>query len=102
MLPFMSKSLTVIAKVKAKPGKETEVLKHLLSLVEPSRKDPGCLNYDLHRSQEDPASFLFHENWVSRELLEKHLAKPDLQATLSQVGKLVAESPEITLWEKVG
>ena len=96
-----TKPLTVIAKVKARPGKEAEVLKLLLTLVEPSRKDAGCLNYDLHRSTEDPALFAFHENWVNREHLYRHLAKPDLQATLSQVGPLVAETPEITLWERV-
>lgn len=100
MLRNMSaKTLTVIARAKAKPGKETEVEKLLLSLVEPSRKDAGCVNYDLHRSHEDPASFLFHENWTSREHLNQHLAKPDLQATLSKLGNLVAESPEISLWE---
>jgi quinol monooxygenase YgiN len=95
------KSLTVVAKVKAKRGKEAEVLKELLSLVGPSRRDPGCINYDLHHSQDDPASFLFHENWASREQLEQHLAKPDLQAVLSRLGALVAEAPEITLWDKI-
>jgi quinol monooxygenase YgiN len=96
-----AKSLTVIAKVKAMRGKEAEVRKELLSLVEPSRKDSGCINYDLHQSQADPASFLFHENWVSREHLDRHLAKPDLQAVLTRVATLVAEAPEITLWDKI-
>jgi quinol monooxygenase YgiN len=96
------KSLTVTASVKAKPGKEAEVLKTLLSLVEPSRKDPGCINYDLHRAQDDPASFLFHENWLTREHLDRHLAKPDLQATLLRLQDLVAEPPQIKMWDKVG
>ena len=65
-------TLTVIAQVKAKPGKEAEVRKELLSLVAPSRKDEGCLNYDLHQSADNPAEFLFHENWASRALLDKH------------------------------
>ena len=95
------KPLTVIARVKAQPGKEAAVLKELLSLVAPSRKAPGCINYDLHQSQEDPASFLFHENWASREQLDQHLAKPDLQAVISRVGKLVAEAPQITFWDKI-
>ena len=77
------------------------MLKHLLSLIESSRKDPGCLNYDLHHSQEDPASFLFHENWLTRQHLDQHLAKPDLQATLAELEPLVAEPPQISLWEKI-
>lgn len=94
-------SLIVIATVKAKPGKELEVMNHLKSLVAPSRKDPGCINYDLHRKQDNGASFLFHETWESRDHLDRHLAKPDLQATLARVGALVAEPPEISLWERI-
>jgi quinol monooxygenase YgiN len=96
-----AKTLTVTARAKAKPGKEAEVLKLLISLVEPSRKDAGCVNYDLHRSHDDPASFLFHENWSSREHLNQHLAKPDVQATLSKLGSLVAEPLEISLWDRI-
>ena len=97
-----AKSLTVLAQVKAKPGKESAVRQELLSLVAPSRKDAGCLNYDLHQALENPALFLFHENWTSKAHLDQHLQKPDLQAVLGRVGQMVAEPPQITLWEKVG
>jgi quinol monooxygenase YgiN len=95
------KPVTVIARVKAKSGREAEVLRELMSLVAPSRKDAGCINYDLHRSQADAGCFLFHENWESREHLDRHLAKPDLQATIAGLGQLVAEPPEISLWDKI-
>jgi quinol monooxygenase YgiN len=97
-----SKPLTVVAQIRAKPGKESAVRQELLSLVAPSRKDAGCLNYDLHQELESPALFLFHENWASKAHLDAHLQKPDLQAVLARVGQLVAEPPRITLWEKIG
>jgi quinol monooxygenase YgiN len=96
-----SKSLTVVARVKARPGKEADVRRELFSLVAPSRKDPGCLNYDLHQVVDDPSQFMFHENWVSKIHLDKHLAKPDLQAVLGRVAQMVAVPPEITLWEQI-
>lgn len=95
-------SVTVVAQVKAKPGKEAQVRKELLSLVAPSRKDAGCLNYDLHQALDNPAMFLFHENWTSEGHLERHLQKPDLQAALARVGQMVADPPQITLWKKIG
>ncbi len=73
----------------------------LLSLVVPSRKDAGCLNYDLHQAQDDPALFLFHENWASKAHLDQHLRKPDLQAVLARVGQMIAEPPQITLWDRI-
>ncbi len=97
-----NKSLTVVAQIKAKPGKEAQVGQELLSLVAPSRKDAGCLNYDLHQGLDNPALFLFHENWSSKAHLDQHLQKPDLQAVLARVGQMVAEPPQITLWEKIG
>ena len=97
-----AKPITVVAQIKAKPGKENQVRQELLSLVAPSRKDAGCLNYDLHEALDNPALFLFHENWTSKAHLDAHLQKPDLQATLARVGKLVADPPQITLWKKIG
>jgi quinol monooxygenase YgiN len=97
-----AKTLTVLAQMKAKPGKESQVRQELLSLVAPSRKDAGCVNYDLHQAVDNPALFLFHENWVSKAHLDAHLQKPDLQAVLGRLGPLVAEPPQITLLEKIG
>jgi quinol monooxygenase YgiN len=97
-----AESLTVTAQVKAKPGKESQVRQELLSLVDPSRTDDGCLNYDLHQALDNPAHFLFHENWTSEAHLERHLQKPELKAVLARVGQLVAEPPQITLWKKIG
>ncbi len=97
-----AKSLTVIAQIKAKPGKESQVRQELLSLVTPSRQDDGCLNYDLHQALDNPTRFMFHENWTSKAHLDRHLQKPDLQAVLARVGELVSEPPQITLWEKIG
>src|ERR1035441_7658759 len=91
------KSLTVTAQVKAKPGKESQMRQELLSLVAPSRQDAGCLNYDLHQGVDNPALFLFHENWTSKAHLDRHLQKPELQAVLARLGQLVAEPPQITL-----
>ena len=96
-----AKTLTVIAQIKAQPGKEAQVRQELLSLVAPSRKDPGCISYDVHQGQDNPALFLFHENWASKAHLDQHLQTPLLQAVLGRVGKLVAEPPQITLWEKI-
>lgn len=96
-----AKYITVVAKVRSQAGKEVEVRRELLSLVEPSRKDAGCLNYDLHQSVDNPALFLFHENWATKAHLDQHLQKPELQAVLGRVVQMSAEPPEITLWEKI-
>ncbi len=63
------KSVTVVATFQARPGKEAELRAALIGLVATTRKEAGCLNYDLHVSPEDQAKFLLHENWTSEALL---------------------------------
>ena len=93
------KSLTVTAQVKAKPGKESQMRQELLSLVAPSRKDAGCLNYDLHQALDNHALFLLHENWITEAHLEQHMQQPEVKAVLARLGPSVAESPNQTLEE---
>lgn len=95
------KTITVIATIEARPGKEAELKKTLLALVVPTRKEAGCINYDLHVSPENPAKFLFHENWVSKESLDAHMKTPHLAALLSRLDELCASFPEIKIWEKL-
>lgn len=97
-----SKPLTVTAHVKAQSGKENLVRDALLSLVAPSRKDAGCLSYDLHQAVDNPAAFLFYETWASKALLDAHLQTPHVQPAMAKMGQLVAEPPQITIWEKIG
>ena len=96
------KTITVVATFEARPGKETELKQLLLGLLAPTRKEAGCLNYDLHISPDHPAKFLFHENWTSKELLDAHLKSPHLAALLPRVDDLCLAFPDIQLWEKIG
>jgi quinol monooxygenase YgiN len=97
-----AQSLTVVATLKARPGKESRLREELLALIGTTRQEPGCLNYDLHQATDDSGRFLFHENWTSQQHLDDHLARPHLQAFLAKAGDLLAGPPEITLWQKIG
>ncbi len=68
----MSK-LTIVANIKANPDKIDLVKAELLKLIDVTRAEKGCINYDLHQDNENPAHFLFYENWESRELWQVHM-----------------------------
>jgi quinol monooxygenase YgiN len=94
--------LTVIAILKAKPGQEAALRQELLRLIPPTRSEPGCLNYDLHQDTEDPARFVFHENWASKQHLDTHLETPHLKALAARADELLAAPPQLILAEKIG
>ncbi|WP_137226699.1 putative quinol monooxygenase [Shewanella sp. MEBiC00475] len=68
----MSK-LTIVANIKAKADKVDLVKAELLKLIEVTRAETGCISYDLHQDNANPAHFMFYENWQSRELWQVHM-----------------------------
>jgi len=72
--------LTIIAKLKAKSGVEEQLYEECRKLIAPTLAEEGCINYDMHRSIEDPGTFMFYENWASRPLWEQHMESPHLKS----------------------
>ena len=97
----MGERVTVIARFKAKEGADLELKELLLSLIEPSRSDEGCVNYDLHQAFKDPSLFVFHETWENKELLSKHSTTTHVQQMRSKSKALLAEPPEVILLTKI-
>ena len=93
--------LTVVAEMVAKPGKEEELKRRLLALVEPTRREDGCVQYDLHQNTGEAGRFVFYENWGSRELLERHLRSPHLLAFGAVEGELLAEPGRVLTYTRI-
>ena len=70
---------TLLAIFEAKPGKEQALKDMLISLIAPTRQEPGCLNYDLHQSQTNPAQFMFYENWIDAKAHAAHCQTEHIQ-----------------------
>ncbi len=77
--------------LRAHPGMQAELREQLLRRVEVSRKEPGCLTYELHPSSEDPLLFMLHETWTDQASLDRHFQTPDHQAWQRVRSKYVAE-----------
>ena len=84
--------LTVVAYMRAAEGKTEELRAALEALVEPTSREDGYINYDLHQGVEDPRFFTFYENWVSGEHLDAHLAAPHLEEFASRMSDLLDEN----------
>jgi len=70
--------LTIIANITAAAGKTELVKSELQKLIPPTLIEDGCIQYDLHQDNEDPAHFTFFEIWESRELWQEHMKAPHL------------------------
>jgi quinol monooxygenase YgiN len=94
-------SLRVVARIKAKPEKVEEVKNLLSGLIEPTRKESGCVVYELLQNKKDPTDFTFVEEWESESALENHFSTEHIQSALPQLGDLAAEAPDIRTYTVV-
>lgn len=72
-------SVVLTATVKALSGHEAVVRQALLDMLAPSRRESGCLCYNLHESKSTPGLFIFYEQWASQAAFDAHLETPHFQ-----------------------
>jgi|ERR1700722_4897844 quinol monooxygenase YgiN len=69
-------AVTLVVLLKSREGQEPLLEAELRALVGPTRREDGCIIYDLHRGADTPNSFLLHEVWASREAHRRHTQTP--------------------------
>lgn len=84
-------TLTIVANIKANADQVELVKAELLKLIAVTRAETGCINYDLHQDNENPAHFMFYENWQSRELWQAHMNNQHLAEYVKATEGAVAE-----------
>ena len=92
-------AVVLTAMVKAKQGQEDAVKEALLALVDPTRKEPGCLCYNLHQSKSDPTQFMFYEQWASKEALDSHGKTPHMRALGAKLKDRTDKGGGVVLYE---
>ncbi|WP_299016594.1 putative quinol monooxygenase [uncultured Polaribacter sp.] len=85
------KKLTIVAKILAKPEKRALVKSELLKLIDITRAEKGCINYDLHQDNENENLFLFYETWENRTLWQNHMKNEHLAEYVKATDGAVAD-----------
>ena len=86
----------------AKAARETEVAALFSQLTTESRKEPGCVMYQVHRHRTEPRRFFIYEQYKDEAALEAHRAAPHfLQYAKKELPK-IANRVEGQLYEPIG
>ena len=79
---------SVVAEVRAKPGKEAELRAATLPLVALVRSDPKNLVYFLQEDRESPGHFIFYEIFANQADFEAHNAMPYVKDWFAKLPEL--------------
>jgi quinol monooxygenase YgiN len=93
-------AVTLVVILRAREGQETLLEAELRALAGPSRKEDGCLTYDLHRSIDTPGALLLHEVWASREAHTEHSHTPHFLRWNARKDALLA-ARDGTFWQQI-
>lgn len=66
-------TLRMLVVLEPKSGQADKVISELQKIVEPSRAEPGNIEYRLHRTTEGAVKVILFEQWKDRAILDEHL-----------------------------
>jgi quinol monooxygenase YgiN len=93
-------AVTLIVILRAREGQETLLEAELRALAGPSRREEGCLAYNLHRAIDTPGALLLHEVWASREAHTEHTHTPHFLRWNARKDTLLA-SRDANFWKQI-
>lgn len=94
-------TLTIIANLHAHPDQIDLVRAELEKLIPFTRNEQGCITYDLHQNNDDPAHFTLFEIWASRDQWQAHMQTPHLTAFVEATRDALAKS-SLTEMTRIG
>lgn len=92
--------IRIVATVIAKDNEVDFVKAATKSIVEPSKKDEGCLQYELHQDNANPNIFIFFEIWKDQKSLDKHNGTQHLKDFIEKIEDKI-DSLDVKLISKI-
>ncbi len=93
--------VVVVAKNIIKLGKVEEFLKLAQELVAETRREKGCIEYNLMRDSERDDTLTFIEKWHTEGHLKDHFEAPHFKRIVPMLGDLTQGETEINIYEEL-
>ena len=95
--------ITLIARITAKPGKETLLAEECIKIARTVRElERGCLMYIPYVSANNPAEITFLEKYADQEAADAHVQTPYFKQYREISKELVAERLPIQFLKELG
>ncbi len=95
------KSIRVLAFMEAKEGKGQELVKHVLSIVAPTRKEEGNIAFVPCISLDNFNHIMVDEIWTSKEALDNHFNTDHMKDVSPKIEPILTKPLEIRIYKEV-
>ncbi len=94
--------LHIFARFHARFGYEEAIASAIKDVLEPTRKESGCLSIHAFRAIRDPQLFYIHSRWINEEAFEVHATLPHTLRFVERVEPLIDHPLDVTRSELIG
>ena len=77
--------IKVVAKNYVRQNDLAQVVELYRELIELTRKEKGCIRYELYQDEKDHLSIAMIEEWTTKEDLERHLSSDHFLRLVPQI-----------------
>ena len=92
----MSDHVSVVVRITARPSAVTAMRDVVLALAQASRKEAGCLRYDVLQNTVESHVFVLVEEWENAAALDAHNLTPHVHEAVMKATPLVAAPLDVS------
>jgi quinol monooxygenase YgiN len=93
--------IRVVSKSEIKDGMVEAYKKLAVELIQETRKERGCISYELFQDVQNNNIVAFIETWEDQDALERHIKTPHFEKIVPQMAALKEKQPEINVYRHV-
>jgi quinol monooxygenase YgiN len=93
--------IKVVAKNFAQEDKVKEIIELCKELVEMTRKEKGCIKYEMYQDEQDATILTMIEEWENRQALDDHLKSGHFTRIVPMMGKLMVKEVDMNVYNKL-
>jgi quinol monooxygenase YgiN len=91
----------ILARITVRPDAAEAAAKLLQTLAAASRKESGCIKYELYQQSDFPHVFQTVEQWQDKNAADAHLKTAHVGAAITAAGPLFTAVPEIQTYQQL-
>ncbi|MCY6370589.1 putative quinol monooxygenase [Clostridium ganghwense] len=93
--------LQTVSKIYVKEEQINEFVEVFKGMIEPTKKEKGCIQYEMYQDEEKPSTLIVLEQWECREDFDNHMKSEHFERIAPKMSEYMTKETEINLCYKV-
>ncbi len=89
--------IQTISKMIVKQGKVDEFISIFKEMIEPTKDEQGCIQYEMYQDEDNPALLIVLEQWNCREDFDRHLESEHFKKIAPKMVALLSEETDLNI-----